>query len=192
MPDGEHHDFVMRNRLCFSCLRTGHQSRGCYKKKPCVHCNRKHASVMHPCTPEVVAEAGSGDDRPQNSNSQSNTEQSSADLFCGLTTMGGSVTELSNVAVKVRVRGSSVCVETYALLDNGSNSTFCSASLLERLGINGTKTRLKLTTIDSSKDVDSLIVTDLEVTDLDESECCHSLAGNTFQTSYARGAGRDS
>lgn len=76
---------------------------------------------MHLCTPEVVAEAGSGDDRPQNSNSQSNTEQSSADLFCGLTTMGGSVTELSNVAVKVRVRGSSVCVETYALLYKGSN-----------------------------------------------------------------------
>lgn len=147
---------------------------------------------MHPSTPEVVVEAWSGEERPQGSNSQSNTEQSSADLFCGLTIMGGSVTALPIAAVNVRVRGSSVCVETYALLDNGSNSTFCSASLLERLGINGTKTRLKLTTIDSSKDVDSLIVTDLEVTDLDESECCHSLAGNTFQTSYARGAGRDS
>lgn len=43
------------------------------------------------------------------------------------------------------------------------------ASFLERLRINGTKTRLgKLATIDSNKAVDSLIVMDLEGTDLDE------------------------
>ncbi len=82
--------------------------------------------------------------------------------------MEGSVTVLPIVAVKIRIVGSPLCIETYALLDNGSNSTFGSASLLKRLGINGKKTRLKLTTMDSSKNVDSFIVTDLEVADLDE------------------------
>ena len=57
VSDAERHDFVMKSRLCFSCLRGGHQSRGCYKKKPCIHCNRKHASVVHACTPEVVVGA---------------------------------------------------------------------------------------------------------------------------------------
>ena len=56
----------------------------------------------------------------------------------------------------------------HELLDNGFNSTFCSASLMERLLVVGKKTRLKLTTMDSSKDVDTALVNDLVVTDLDE------------------------
>ena len=56
----------------------------------------------------------------------------------------------------------------YALLDNGSNSTFCSFSLLERLGIGGKKTKLKLTTIGRGEEVDSFIVKDLQISDLDE------------------------
>ena len=30
-------DFIMKKRLCFACLRVGHQSRGCNKKKTCIH-----------------------------------------------------------------------------------------------------------------------------------------------------------
>ena len=40
-------DFVMKKRLCFACLRVGHQSRGCQKRKPCHHCGGPHATVMH-------------------------------------------------------------------------------------------------------------------------------------------------
>lgn len=81
--------------------------------------------------------------------------------------MEGSVTALPIIAVKIKVRGGPLCTETYALLDNGSNSV-CSASLLECLGINGKKMKPKLTTMHSSKDVDSLIVTALVVTDRDK------------------------
>ena len=182
VSDAAQRDFVMKQRLCFSCLNGGHQSKGCYKKKPCNHCDRKHATVLHPRTSEVVVEDGSqqsfvvtkgGEGRPQSLNSQwntaQNTKQSIGDHFCGLTTMEGSpVTALPIVAVKVKVKGSPLCIETYALLDNGSNSTFCSASLMERLMVVGKKTRLKLTTMDSSKDVDTVIVNDLMVSDLDE------------------------
>ena len=141
---------------------------------------------MHPSIPEVVVGVGTqpgsvgtegGEGRPQSFNSQSNTlqnivqntSQSTGDHFCGLTTMEGSpVTALPKVAVKVKVKGSPLYIETYALLDNGSNSTFCSASLMERLMVVGKKTRLKLTTTDSSKDVDTALVNDLVVSDLDE------------------------
>ena len=58
-------------------------------------------------------------------------------------------------------------IETYALLDNGSKSTFCSRGLLERLRISGKKARLKLNTMGRSEEVDSIIVKDLEVSDLD-------------------------
>ena len=47
IPVRERFDFVMKQRLCFSCLRGGHQSRGSYKKKPSSHCKGRHASLMH-------------------------------------------------------------------------------------------------------------------------------------------------
>jgi len=138
--------------------------------------------VLHPSTPEVVVGvekqrgfvgAESRENRLQSLNSQlntvQNTTQSTGDHLCSLTSIeGSSVTALPIVAVKVKVKGSPLYIETYALLDNGSNSTFCSASLMERLMLVGKKTRLKLVTMDSSKDVDTTLVNDLVVSDLDE------------------------
>jgi len=49
----------------------------------------------------------------------------------------------------------------YGNLRNGSRSTFCSASLIELLMVVGKNTRLKLTTMDSSKDVGTALVNDL-------------------------------
>jgi len=103
--------------------------------------------VIHPSTPEVIVGIGTqqgfvrtegGEGRPQSLNRQSNavqnTNQSAGDHFCGLATMESSpVTALPIVAVKVKVKGSPMCIETYTLPDNGSNSTFCSASLMERV-----------------------------------------------------------
>ena len=168
VPPTDRQEFVMKQRLCFSCLGGGHQSRSCHKRKPCIHCNKRHATVMHVSAPEAIVASDRGKDGPQSENNQSSTEKIRADHFCGLTTMEGSVTALPIVAVKVKVKGSPRSVETYALLDNGSNSTFCSASLLKRLRVSGKEMRLKLTTMDSCNDVDSLVVTNLEVTDLDE------------------------
>ena len=96
-------------------------------------------------------------DGTQSENNQSSTERSRADHFCGLTTMEGSVTALPVAFVKIKVKGSPL-----------SNSTFCSANLLKCLRVSCKETRLELTTMDSYNDVDSLIVTDLEVTKLDE------------------------
>lgn len=72
------------------------------------------------------------------------------------------------VVVKVKVKGSFLCIEIYALLDNGFNFIFCLVSLMERLMVVGKKTRLKLIIMDSSKDVDSVVINDLVVFDLDE------------------------
>ena len=168
VPPTDRQEFVMKQRLCFSCLGGGHQSRSCHKRKPCIHCNKRHATVMHVSAPEAIVASDRGKDGPQSENNQSSTEEIRADHFCGLTTMEGSVNALPIVAVKVKVKGSPRSVETYALLDNGSNTTFCSASLMKRLSVSGKEMRIKLTTMDSCNDVDSLVVTNLEVTDLDE------------------------
>ena len=62
---------------------------------------------------------------------------SGVERVCNWTTTEGPATALPIVPVKVRAQGSPFCIDTYALLDTGSNSTFCSNMLLDRLGTSG-------------------------------------------------------
>ena len=76
-------------------------------------------------TPQGVVGTESGEGRPQSLNSQSNTvwytNQSTGDHFCGLTAMEvSSVTALPIMAIKVKIKGSLLCIEIYSLLENGS------------------------------------------------------------------------
>ena len=80
----------------------------------------------------------------------------------------GPATALPIVPIKVRAQGSPFCIETYALLDTGSNSTFCSNMLLDRLGVKGKHLKLKLTTMGTAEEVDSVVASGLVVSDLDE------------------------
>ena len=177
VPVRERFDFVMKERLCFSCLKGGHQSRGCYKKKPCARCHRRHATVMHvdpldgkheQSRPEDISEAPADQNTAQREVDQNSAQPRGSEHFCGVTTTEGPLTALPIVPVKIKVRGNPSCIETYALLDTGSSSTFCSTSLLDRLGLHGKKIRLKLTTLGRSEAMDSIVVNGLEVSDLDE------------------------
>ena len=70
------------------------------------------------------------------------------------------------VPVKVKAKGKEAVDETYAFLDPGSNTSFCTDQLIERLGATGTKTTLSLTTM-SDKDAKSQsLVVCLEISDL--------------------------
>ena len=57
-------------------------------------------------------------------------------------------------------------VITYALLDNGSTNTFCSASLLQKLGYRGQKTTLGITTLQGETSKQRTTVRKLEVSDV--------------------------
>ena len=186
IPVRERFDFVMKQRLCFSCLRGGHQSRGCYKKKPCSHCNGRHASLMHSDSSEDTHEqptserasqqpARSREKEDQNRSQQGvnqknllSDESNGVERVCDLTTAEGPVTALPIVPVKFSAQGSPFCIETYALLDTGSNSTFCSSRLFDRLGVKGKHLKVKLTTMGTAEGVDSVVASGLVVLDLDE------------------------
>ena len=73
------------------------------------------------------------------------------------------------VLVKVWLKAAGPPVITYAFLDSGSSSTFRTESLMRQLGINGTRTQISLTTL-KNKDslIDSFVVKDLVISDLDE------------------------
>ena len=76
---------------------------------------------------------------------------------------------LPMVPVKVKAHGSDPVI-TFAFLDSGSNSTFCSEQLLQRLKIEGKKTNLSLSTIHAENSPVECQVVDLELYDPDENE----------------------
>ena len=95
-------------------------------------------------------------------------ESSGVGRLCNWTTTEGPATALPILRVKVSAQGSLFCIKTYALLDTGSNSTFCSNMLLDRLGVKGKHLKLKLTTMGTAEEVDSVVANGLVMSDLDE------------------------
>ncbi|XP_068759701.1 uncharacterized protein [Montipora capricornis] len=80
-------------------------------------------------------------------------------------------TGLAIIPIKVTLRGGSKSIITYAFLDNGSNSSFCTESLALQLGWKGQRTEISLSTLEKKKStINSFIIHDLRVSDLDENE----------------------
>ena len=79
-----------------------------------------------------------------------------------------SATALPIVPVRVKAKEKNRSTVTYAFLDSGSNTTFCSKKLVDTLGIEGVKTRLSLTTPAKQNCVVRCNLLSLEAFDLDE------------------------
>jgi len=74
---------------------------------------------------------------------------------------------LAIVTVKVKAKGSDEVTETYAFLDGGSNTTFLTDNLKERLNLKGKQTTLSLTTMEKEDSKTESSIVSLEVLDLD-------------------------
>ena len=173
--------FVRSRGLCDNCLVAGHMAMSCPKKSFCqiVGCkigHRKHSTFLHPRndkpvkapTPSV-SETQSSNTENENQNGQARscfTEMVACEGVCSATGAGASATGLAIVPVNVRAEGREKMVQTYAFLDPGSNTTFCTDKLIERLGATGRKAMLSLTTMDSDDVKSESLVVNLEVSDL--------------------------
>ena len=90
--------------------------------------------------------------------------------LCGFTGMSKATVGLPVVPVKVTGIGYEKPVVTYAFLDNGSNSTFCTEDLLNELGLKGEETSFSLPTIEKQNSKVQCSVVSLVVHDLQEDE----------------------
>ena len=70
--------------------------------------------------------------------------------------------------IKVKAQGGRRLVETYAFLDTGSNTSFCTEELLQQLGVEGNPTVLSLTTMQQQNGQVKCSVISLEALDLEE------------------------
>jgi len=112
---------------------------------------------------------GSADNVSGSASQVLNGMASTDDTLCSVTGVGRPRTGMAIVPVKVKRKGSDTAIVTYAFLDSGSSSTFCTESLMKQLGIDGLKTKISLTTLEKKGSlVDSFLVRDLVISDLDE------------------------
>jgi hypothetical protein len=81
------------------------------------------------------------------------------------------VTGLAIVPVQVKAKGRPEVVETYAFLDSGLNTSFCTESPLRKLNDEGRKTKLSLTTMHDEGAPVECSVLELEVFDLNHRNC---------------------
>ena len=72
------------------------------------------------------------------------------------------------VPVKVKGRGSGEIITTYALLDNGSTSTWCNEGLAKKLGVEGPRIQVSLSTIEKDCNLTSCHRVCLEIMDMNE------------------------
>ena len=93
----------------------------------------------------------------------------------------GRRTGMAVIPVRVRVKDSDKSVITYAFLDNGSNSSFCTESLMKQLGINGQQGKISMSTLEKKNSIiNSFLVRNLLVSDFDKNEW------NSLPTLYTR------
>jgi hypothetical protein len=158
-----------KNGLCFNCLRTGHSSKLCKSAGRCAinGCGMKHHSLLH--RDKLVKEG------PQKRDIDTKTDKVSiqngfVDTQVDCLATGASHSHkriaLPIVAVNVKAPRGGKVVTTFALLDSGSTNSFCSASLLDELGIEGTTESIALTTLERSQSLSKVKVASLQVSDL--------------------------
>ncbi|PFX14233.1 hypothetical protein AWC38_SpisGene21625 [Stylophora pistillata] len=151
--------FVRSSGLCDNCLVAGHMAMSCPKQSYCqiVGCkigHRKHSTFLHqkndkpaktePASPSET-QSSNIDNEKQNDRARSCfTEVVACEGTCSATGAGASATGLAIVPVNVRTKAKEKMVQTYAFLYPGSNTTFCTNKLIERLGTSGSDERKAL------------------------------------------------
>ena len=172
------------------CLEKGHISKECPKvnfKCQKSGCGGNHHTLMHRPTARIAREISSGSSQRDNASQSGNngtsvtTEQqvSSGSRYVtgagngnGITVAATGAEEtrvcLGIVPVKVRGKGNNQIIETYALLDNGSEVTLCHEQLVSKLELDRKRLSLTLTGITGSMQMESQVVK-LTVMSMDES-----------------------
>ena len=141
--------YVKDNRLCFNCLKPGkHIARYCRVRNICgiQGCKIKHCNLLHDALCKPVSE-----------------KAPDADPEVILACRTKNQVALPIVPVTVKGPGESCSIQTHALLDPGSNRTFCSPKLLKILNVQGNATSLSMATLTSSDNSQAEVV-ELEVT----------------------------
>ena len=148
MSIDERQKAVQENHLCFNCLKKGHSSRRCRNRYRCRECRRSHHTLLHKEKEDKPAE------KPP--------EKTNVTAMCAMNT--NSVL-FPIVAVVVRANGREI--KTRAVLDQCSTISLCTASLLNKLQMKGTRNPLEVDTVNGTRVDDTSITVNLQISSVD-------------------------
>ncbi len=158
-------DFLRKNGFCFGCLVKGHLSKDCTRRITCQLCSKKHPCMLH----IAAQDKAHGKVMVKVDETETvNTLPASVSHETSACTGAGDNCVLAIVPVKIKSKKSDKTIEVYAFMDPGSSATFCTESLARRLNVQGRKVDMMLSTMNSKKRVESYVLTDLEVSGLEE------------------------
>ena len=147
-------------RLCFNCLKSkSHIAKDCPSQGRCKvnDCRRRHNSLLH-----------YDSNLPTQSPSKENGETASNKTTVTSTVQTACKARLKVVPVEV-ASCSNKTTRTYAFLDDGSNATLCSTRLIRKLGIQGKRERMQISTVFGEK-TQTVYKLDLKVKGLKEAK----------------------
>ena len=183
LPYGDREKLALSKRLCFKCLNGGHFKDRCPKetfKCQVQGCVGDHNTLLHPdpneqverrCatnisfhgSPQRSRDSHQQDSTPTSQSSETqriSQEQHSASgaSMTAATGAGERRICLGVLPVKVKAKGGTRIVETYALLDSGSEVTLCKEQLFSELGTRGSKCSYELQGVTGSRKVEGHVV----------------------------------
>ncbi|XP_071944680.1 uncharacterized protein [Antedon mediterranea] len=165
--------FVKRNRLCFNCLKPGHNASRCLLNRTCsvAGCGQKHTKFLHIIKPKATQQQQQQHQAPASKAQPHQAEQTPAASVpqqpqtqpVGHADKMNTFISLPILPVTIRSPESGIEVDAYALLDSGSTSSFCTERLAKTLKVRGRPENLIINTIgDNESSVPSRIIS-LEV-----------------------------
>jgi hypothetical protein len=159
-PDARHKT-AMKLRLCFVCLVDGHMTRECPSKVKCTvtDCGRRHHTLLHGVDWQAFKRSG------RKKKEGASKPEPDSTPYVGYHSKGDKVA-LPLLPVRISSKETGKSVNTFALLDSGSNVTLCQDGLLEALGVKGRKEVMRLTTLEKVDSLSDVRVASLSVSDL--------------------------
>ena len=156
MKPGERLDLAKRKGMCFNCLDySNHRAQQCRVKIACTvdKCGRRHASLLHKAllsAQDKAVKPSSGDsDGVKEKRSDESDGMQVTSMMCKVPAVKTSELKcaLPIVPVLVRGKGQNDYIDTFAMLDPGSNRSFCSLTLAKKLDVSGKDIMMKVDTM---------------------------------------------
>ena len=150
----DRHKLVKTKRLCFRCLKSNHISSDCASKFACKDCGKSsHNTLLHGAT--VAPKLAKNENKQSEEQRQIQQLPQNVDSAQSKATsvVHSSASDVSTTSCKIipvilyHKNKQGTEVKTYALLDDASDTTFVTNSITEKLGIQGVKTSLNLSTM---------------------------------------------
>lgn len=141
----ERRKMVQEEKLCHNCLKTGHFAYRCKRPPACSinQCGKRHHRMLHLQAIKKTIQIG------QKEVDNKTDQQSTSMTSCSSTGAGRRCyIALPIIPITVRGSGQARSVQTHALLDSGSDSTFCTDNLVAKLGLTGKPSVTELTTLE--------------------------------------------